>query len=578
MGKIRVLSPEVVARIAAGEVVERPAAVVKELVENSLDAGAAVILVEARGGGVGLVQVTDDGCGIAAEELETAFERHATSKVSSIGDLESITSLGFRGEALPSIAAVAEVEVTTCTGEGPGKYLHLAGGEVMESSIRARSRGTTMTVRNLFRSVPARLKFLRSPATENSHIANVVTQYALAYPEVKFTLTIDGSKLLSTPGNGELGSAVLAVYGLETARNMMEIRREAKWGDASGQGGITVSGLVGAPSVARSTRDYMSFFVNRRWISGKLLSKAVEDAYRGLLMVGKHPVSVINIEVPPSNVDVNIHPAKSEVKFQNESAVFGAVQRAVRSALLELPTPVVQQPAAVYHAPPAVPLPFAVSSWESRGECGETQPGVTRSSVVASPSAEVRSALPALRPVGQVAGTYIVAEGPDGLYLIDQHAAHERIRFEAVKAQRARGRAEVQGLLEPMVFETTPRQDVLLKGHLEELAGFGFSLEAFGTQQYLVRTVPAGLNAASAGAVLREILDGAAGSANWEERLVQTIACHSAVRAGQALSEQEMRELVRALEQTELPHTCPHGRPTVIHLSLAQLEKEFRRT
>ncbi len=323
---IKVLAPETVARIAAGEVVERPAAVVKELIENSLDASATEISVETRGGGVAMVRVVDNGTGIPSEELELAFQRHATSKLASAADLESISTLGFRGEALPSIAAVSEVELVSnqATGE-TGSYITVKEGTVTGRGGCGRARGTTVTVRNLFRNVPARLKFLRSTTTENGHIANIVTQYALAYPEVRFSLAADDRTVVATNGNGSLTDTILAVYGLDTARSMIEIKREARQ-----SGSISISGMVGAPHVARASRDYLSFFVNRRWISGRLLARAVEDAYHGMLTVGRHPIAVINIEIPPSEVDVNIHPAKTEVKFQNEGQVFGAVRRESR--------------------------------------------------------------------------------------------------------------------------------------------------------------------------------------------------------------------------------------------------------
>ncbi|MCJ7743613.1 MAG: DNA mismatch repair endonuclease MutL, partial [Dehalococcoidales bacterium] len=357
---IKVLAPQVVARIAAGEVVERPASVVKELVENSLDAGATQIAVETRGGGVSLIRVTDNGTGIPAGELELAFQRYATSKVADIGDLESIATLGFRGEALPSIATVAEVDIVTCaSGESVGAHLTLKEGAVVDRDHQARSPGTTVTVRQLFRQVPARLKFLKSPATENSHVAQVVSQYALAFPEVKFTLAINGRTLLRTPGSGRLIDSVIAVYGPEIARNMLEIGQEKEWEGSTSS--VTVTGMVGSPAVSRASRDYLSFFVNRRWISSRWLAWAVEEAYHGLLMTGKHPVAIIHIALPTREVDVNIHPTKTEVKFQTERAVVTAVQRAARRALMELaPVPQIEEAAPTYTTPtrprPVLPL------------------------------------------------------------------------------------------------------------------------------------------------------------------------------------------------------------------------------
>jgi DNA mismatch repair protein MutL len=568
---IKVLAPQVVARIAAGEVVERPASVVKELVENSLDAGATQIAVEAGGGGISLVRVTDNGTGIPATELELAFQRYATSKVADIGDLESISTLGFRGEALPSIAAVAEVDIVTCaSGESVGTHLTLKEGVVINHDHQARSPGTTVAVRQLFRNVPARLKFLKSPATENSHIAQVVSQYALAFPEVKFILSIDGWTLLRTPGSGRLIDSVIAIYGPEIARNMLEIRHEKEWEGSTSS--AIVTGMVGSPVVSRASRDYLSFFVNRRWISSRWLAWAVEEAYHGLLMTGKHPVAIVNIALPTREVDVNIHPTKIEVKFQNERAVVTVVQRAVRRALVELaPVPQIEEATPTYTAParsrPALPreeLTFSSTSGRPATPSSLTQPTPAFS-------------LPALRLLGQLSASYIVAEGPDGLYLIDQHAAHERVLFGQIKGQLAQQKIEVQGLLEPATLEVSPRQDAILKLHHKDLAEFGFSVEPFGERTYLVRAVPVWLDRKDWLGVLREIMDSPIGG-DWREKIAISIACHSAVRAGQVLSDDEMRNLIRELEKTALPNTCPHGRPTMTHLSTGQLEKEFGRS
>jgi DNA mismatch repair protein MutL len=569
---IKVLAPQVVARIAAGEVVERPASVVKELVENSLDAGATQIAVETGGGGVSLIRVTDNGTGIPAGELELAFQRYATSKVADISDLESLATLGFRGEALPSIAAVAEVDIITCaSGESVGTHLVLKEGVAVDRDHQARSIGTTVTVRQLFRQVPARLKFLKSPATENSHIAQVVSQYALAFPEVKFTLTIDGRTLLRTPGSGRLIDSVIAVYGPEIARNMLEIGQEKEWEGSTSS--VTVTGMVSSPSVSRASRDYLSFFVNRRWISSRWLAWAVEEAYHGLLMTGKHPVAIIHISLPTREVDVNIHPTKTEVKFQNERAVVTAVQRAARRALMELaPVPQIEEATPAYTAPtrPRPVLPMEGLTWPSTSEHPASSPLSTHPTPAFS--------LPALRLLGQLSASYIVAEGPDGLYLIDQHAAHERVLFEQIKSQLSQQKIEVQGLLEPATLEVSPRQDAILKLHHQDLAEFGFSLEPFGERTYLVRAVPVWLDKKDWLGVLRELMDSpVGGGGDWRERIAISIACHSAVRAGQVLSDDEMRNLIRELEKTALPNTCPHGRPTMTHLSSGQLAKEFGR-
>ncbi|MFC1912826.1 DNA mismatch repair endonuclease MutL [Chloroflexota bacterium] len=569
---IKVLDKKVISQIAAGEIVERPAAVVKELLENSLDAGANQISVEVSGGGVSLIRVTDNGGGIPAQEIALAFERHATSKIDDIGDLESIVSLGFRGEALPSIAAAAQVEIVTqVTGETGGSYLRLRDGAVVEQKSQGRSQGTTVTASDLFCNMPARLKFLKSTATENSHIANVVSQYALAYPEDKFNLSVDGRATLRTSGSGGLIDSVIAVYGLEVARNMVPIGSgEREWESGVAASSLSVNGVVGSPAVSRANRGYLSFFVNRRWISSRLLAWAVEEAYHGLLMVGKHPIAVINISLPSREVDVNIHPTKTEIKFQNERIVFSAVQKAVRQSLIELtPVPDIGEAVTIYSTPSqskqtSWPLPV----WDSRAI------GLPADSQASAPS------LPALRVLGQLLNSYIIAEGPDGLYLIDQHAAHERILFEKIQRQSLQQAIEVQRLLEPATLEVNPQQEEVLKCRYEGLVEVGFSIEPFGDRTYLVRTVPALLQGKDWVGMVRELLDSLSGSDNedWVEKAAISMACHGAVRAGQQLADGEMRELVRQLEQASLPHTCPHGRPTIIHLNSSQLRKEFGRS
>ncbi|MDD4985957.1 MAG: DNA mismatch repair endonuclease MutL [Dehalococcoidales bacterium] len=564
---IRVLAPQIVSRIAAGEVVERPASVVKELVENSLDAGATRISAEVTGGGISRIRVTDNGSGIPPDEIELAFGRHATSKIGSLKDLDAILSLGFRGEALPSIAAAAEVELTSCTrGEPAGAYIRLQDGKAVEYGSRGHSPGTTVTVENLFRRIPARLKFLRSAATENSHIANIVSRYALAFPEVGFTLSIDGRVTLRTPGSGLLIDSIAQVYGVETARSMLEIKSRQ---DESGNTPPLVTGMVGSPKVSRSSRDYLSLFVNHRWISHRMLAWAVEQAYHGLLMVGKHPVAVINISLPPGEIDVNVHPAKTEVKFRNEQAIFAILQRMVRQTLIDLtPVPKVEE----------VRKPYRASSASKRMLWPEAGTGAGPAEAPPEATGTPAFSLPALRVIGQLSTSYIIAEGPDGLYLIDQHAAHERILFEKISDRRSRHMVDAQTLLEPVPFEVTPRQGEVLKTRCENLARFGFSVEPFGEGTFLVRTVPSGLTGRDWASVIRELLDNERSHADWEERIAISIACHSAVRAGQILTDDEMREIVRQLEQTVLPHSCPHGRPTMIHLSLGQLGKEFGRS
>jgi len=542
---IRILACEVVSKIAAGEVVDRPASVVKELVENSLDAGATQISIETQDGGVRLIRVTDNGSGIPAAEVERAFHRYATSKIETVNDLEKIATLGFRGEALPSIAAAADMEILTRTDdEAAGTYLLLHNGKITKSDKRSRPRGTTVTVHHLFRDVPARLKFLKSANTEGGHIANLISQYALAFPAVRFNLVLDGRLTLQTSGSGSLRDVVAEVYGLEIAQQMLEI------GETEQIPGV--SGLVSPPSLNRSSRAYLSFFVNSRWVSSSLLARATEDAYHGLLMTGKHPIAIVNVSLPLQDLDINVHPTKRDVKFRNTQSVYSAVQKAIEKVLVKTPPPELKAMAPEQAATPSL--------WSVKPE------GFT---------------LPILRVLGQLASNYILAEGPEGLYLIDQHAAHERVLFEKIQTQRAEHRIEVQGLLEPVTLELTPAQEEVLKNKGELLSEFGFGLEHFGGRSYLLKAVPAMMTGGNLIEGVTELLDSVAGEtepAKRDEKIAQSVACHSAVRAGLTLSSEEMRALIKQLEQTKQPRTCPHGRPTMIHLSSHQLAKEFGRT
>jgi DNA mismatch repair protein MutL len=553
---IQVLASDVVSKIAAGEVIERPASVVKELIENSLDAGATQIVLEAQGGGVELIKVSDNGTGIPAPELELAFHRYATSKISNLDDLERISSLGFRGEALPSIAAVAEVEISTQTSsETTGSYMHLRKGEVVRRESRARPQGTTMTVHRLFHYFPARLKFLKSVNTENSHIAHLVSQYALAFSEVKFSLVVDKRQSLHTTGNGDLREVVSELYGSEVAQRMLKVEQN----DAL----TKVSGLISPPFLARSNRNYLSFFVNRRWVHSPLLTRATEEAYRGLLMDGQHPIAVINVSLPAQELDVNIHPAKAQIRFCHEQTVFGSVRKAIEEALAR--TPIAS----------SKPVPFSVSSgqWQSPRMIMDNEPVFA---VAQLPTLE----LPVLRVLGQLANTYIIAEGPDGLYLIDQHAAHERILYDRILTQWAQKQVEIQGLLQPITIEFSPREEETMRVNREPLAEFGFSIEPFGNRSYLIRAIPtlaAGANVIEMISALLDSLGTRESPIPWEEKIAESLACHSAIRAGQQLRSEEMRELIKQLEQTKQPRACPHGRPTMIHLSAHQLEREFRR-
>nr|MBC7245161.1 DNA mismatch repair endonuclease MutL [Chloroflexota bacterium] len=589
---IRILPPQVASKIAAGEVVERPASVVKELVENAIDAGATDIRIELRNGGRRLIRVNDNGCGIPEDEAALAFARHATSKISSEQDLLRIQTLGFRGEALASIAAVSQVTMLTSVRDGgAGILLRLEGGELVQREKHASRPGTVVTVENLFYNTPARLKFLRSEATESSHIIKLVGAYAIAYPELRFTLIENGKLVLQTSGTGKLYDVLVKVFGLEIAQQMLEIQPEESVPNhdlpPQPSSEVRVQGYIGSPSLHRATRDYQLFFVNRRWIKDRSLSYAVEEAYRTILPTGRYPVAILNITMPPADVDVNVHPTKREVRFREPRGVFAAVQRAVRYTVLQ------QSPVATATGRPAAMLPREWERYQPQllkplaSEAGLTP---AQMALEIQRTADVEPAmissvpmlerLPMLRVLGQVRQTYIIAEGPDGLYLIDQHAAHERVLFEQLQAEHASMTASAQNLLQPLPIELPPHQRSLLDAILEPLSALGFDIAPFGGDTYLVRAIPSTLQPADVPDVIAELLDVASEGRDTTlsaERLLTIIACHGAVRAGQTLTLDEARELVRLLEKTTSPYTCPHGRPTMIHLSSAQLERSFNR-
>ncbi|MBN1483516.1 MAG: DNA mismatch repair endonuclease MutL [Chloroflexia bacterium] len=630
---IQMLAPDVVAKIAAGEVVERPASVVKELLENALDAGAGTVRIEIQGGGRREIRLVDDGGGIPEGEIELACTRHATSKISAADDLFNIHTLGFRGEALASIAAVSHFTlVSRPAGQEVGVEVRVDGGEFKGRTPRACTIGTIVTVRDLFFNTPARLKFMRQARTETGYINALVSDYALAHPQVALHLLSDGRTLLQTHGSGELYDALIEVYGLETAQQMLAVEGEL----GRGVERVRVSGYVSEPALSRATRRAMTLFVNGRRIRDRSLTYAVEEAYHTLLMKGRHPLVVIQIEVDPALVDVNVHPTKSEVKFAHANLVFSAVQRTVRAALQEqapIPriarvrsdTPTIQPEPPVRRRPAgpparasaplfppdaegAVTLPprprvggplfveetpgeetevvigagEAEAGWvEAGGEPADTEVVIAGEEAAAPAQGPVEERLPPLRVVGQMAGSYILAEGPDGLYLVDQHAAHERVLYEQLLAQRRRLSVRRQALLEPLVVELTPPQQAMLGERLEELRDWGFELEPFGERAYKVRAVPAILARrdmrVQVATLLEEWSEGLQQGHSWDEQLLTTIACHSAVRAGKVLSLEEMRELIQLLERSTMPRTCPHGRPTMLLLTRGQLEKEFRR-
>ena len=591
---IRILAPHEAAKIAAGEVIERPASVVKELLENSLDAGATLISVEVREGGLALIRVADNGRGIEPGELRLAFERHATSKVAAEEDLWRIATLGFRGEALPSIAAAGEVElISRVTGNDVGARIRLRDGEVADEGSGAASPGTVFSVRRLFSSQPARLKFVRSPGSESTQVTSVISHYAMAYPEVRFDLVIDGRTTLQTPGGGSLTDAVAAVYGTDVASAAIEIDAPAEHDGAVGVRGIAVD-----PRLHRASRNYIGLYVNRRWVKNRALTFAVEEAFQGMLPVGRHPIAVLDLRIPPDEVDVNVHPTKAEVRLRNERAVFGVLQRAVRRALSDSATvpsaspslwsgggspPSERPPLFLTQTPVQSALLSARASTSAPTRLHEMESEARSSS--APTAATMAERLPLLRAVGQVGNTYVIAEGPDGMYLVDQHAAHERVMYERALAAVRAGTPEVQGLLDPLTIELSAPHRALVAEHAAAFELLGFDIEHFGDAAFVVRAVPSSLMGDDVPRHIAELLDRMARDADAQgeasrdpqHRVAASLACHAAIRAGMPMSPVEQRELLQLLEASEAPRTCPHGRPTMIHLTADAIAREFRR-
>jgi DNA mismatch repair protein MutL len=573
---IQILPDEVASQIAAGEVVERPASVVKELLENALDAGATQVTVQIEQAGRRLIEISDNGSGIPTEELALAVARHATSKLRSAEDLFHITTLGFRGEALASIASVARLTLLSHSRDAQtGARLVVEGGHAGKVEPAGIPGGTVVRVEDLFFNVPARLKFLKQDATERQQIDGLVTRYALAYPDVRFQLFHDQRPALLTTGKGNRREVLSNLYGVDTARQMIELELEDE--------GLRVTGFTSPVALTRSNRREMTFFVNGRWVLDPALNSALLQAYHTLLMVGRFPMAVLFLELPPEEVDVNVHPAKAEVRFRRGDRVFSLVQRAVRRTLLAH-SPVPQLTPNYWHGDAGQRL--VDPAWEMAAQAelppaaGEI-PQMTHLQAAQDVPGLPTGQLPLLRLVGQVGSTYLVAEGPDGLYLIDQHAAHERVLFEKWMALHER-QVPSQTLLTPAVVQLTPQAAQLINSQLSTLAHLGFQVEAFGPATFQVRALPALLGQMEPAAALRVIIedfeeDEAPLQAEVEARLAARICKRAAVKGGQTLSIEEQRALLADLEGCQSPRTCPHGRPTMIHLSVDLLERQFGR-
>ena len=537
---IRQLPPELAGKIAAGEVVERPVSVVKELVENSIDAGATRVFIEIKGGGIEQVQITDNGAGIPPQEVALAFQRHATSKLDSPEILDAIPTLGFRGEALPSIAAVSRRSLTTREADADEGYrADFYWGQAEKLGTHGCPPGTTVRVDDLFGNLPARRKFLKSAAAESGRIHDLVVRYALAYPDISFTLKVGERTALATPGDGNGENAAVAVYGPSVAASLLEVSEEDP------ETGYSVQGFIGNPGLHRANRTYMTFFVNRRWIQSRMLTHALEEAYLGMLPERRYPLAALNLGVPYEDVDVNSHPAKREVRFRQDGKVYSALQRAVRGALVAhspvrsfrtAPSGQPIIPSSGFGSPGFFRSPFDGGA----GAPSAGGPDLKSGSQGGRPEVEKigpagaamtpRQALPALRVVGQVRLTYIVAESPDGMYLVDQHAAHERVLYDAIIRRTDSEEVQVRPLLSPAPVELSPGQVATLEEHSAFLRDYGFELEEFGGLGYLVRAVPSMLATRDPGRSLVDLLDMVALEEVIKDRkdtVAATLACHS---------------------------------------------------
>ena len=618
MPKIIQLDRHVADLIAAGEVVERPASAVKELVENSIDAGAKNITIELQNGGMTFLRITDDGCGMAPDDARTAFLRHATSKIRKKEDLACIGTLGFRGEALAAISAVSKIDLLTrAQGAADGVRLHLEAGKVLSEEPAGCPCGTTILVRELFYNTPARMKFMKSDAAEASAVFSVVQQQALAHPEISFRFLKDGQEQLHTDGQGDRMAAIYAIYGRELANNMLSV--DGSWEK------LRVRGFVTRPTATRGNRAWQSFFVNNRYIKSRLLSAAVEEAYRNQIMVGRFPACVLEIDMPVQAVDVNVHPAKTEVKFLSEREVFDAVHYAVLSTLnkaagrpewkLSEKQTFAAQPHAVQ--PPKPGFYQSMQAAEYRRQAAQTPPPKPAQPVLASPvqiprskpAAQQRIELPKPSPapapapipapvqeapaqqelpvperpfriIGEALHTYIIVEQGEAVLFIDKHAAHERIRFEALKKEDHPIMAQL--LLAPVSAELSREEAAAVLENRALLERCGFEAEDFGGGDVLIRQIPSDVDVEDAKALLQELagklLAGKTLDPNGlRDELLHSIACKSAIKAGWQTSDEELRRLVQEVLTRDDIKYCPHGRPVCVTLTKRQLEKQFKR-
>lgn len=591
--QVRLLDPHTINQIAAGEVVERPASVVKELVENALDAGATRIEVDLVDSGKSRIRVCDNGCGMSGEDAVAALQRHATSKISSVDDLSEVMTLGFRGEALPSIASVSRMTLSTAMSDGLRTVFLIEGGQMAPKGGASGPYGTEVVVEDLFYNTPARLKFLKSDTTELGACLEHLYRYALANPTVAFGVTHNGQSAMHTTGSGDLLETIAEIWGREVARSLAETSVNSS--------GVAVSGFVSPPHFTKPTRAFQYLFVNGRPVKSRTLTASLDQAYRDLTPEKRYPVIVLMLNIDPSRIDVNVSPTKSEVKFQQEGQAFDAVRYAVRSALMEHGmVPTAANIAAANEALTlAQPVSFESSYLGMSGQGGALEASFmaqapaelpVEGTPVGFPSFAVQTdrypfgeLVDGLRILGQSMNTFIIAETRKGIVIIDQHVAHERILYEYLCGLKGATAIEKQALLAPETLHLDKRSAVLMKDRIEEVVRVGFDIEVFGGESFIVRAVPAALRGKDPIKVLRDLVDELVDS-SLTKRLVPTreqiwimSSCKMAVKAGDPLSHAEMEKLVVDLASTENPYLCPHGRPITIVLSRDELMRKFKR-
>jgi DNA mismatch repair protein MutL len=631
MSRIRILPEAVANKIAAGEVVERPASVVKELLENALDAGAHTIRVETESGGRRMIRVTDDGHGMTHDDALLAFERHATSKLRTAEDLLVISTLGFRGEALPTIASVSRLLLESRDGgEAEGTRVEFASGKLVGVKPAGLPPGTTVSVADLFYSVPARRKFLKSDSTELGHIASLVTHYALANPGKQFVLTTPTQTIIDCPPSAKLADRVYQLFGRQALDELVEIPPvsapfRAGESPQEPQMALCVSGFTSRPEIQRPNRNGIYVFVNKRLVRDRLILHAIHEAYRNIHPQGIFPATLVFLEMPYAEVDVNVHPAKIEVRFRRPQFVHDVTRDAIRQALMNA-RPIASFAAAAGSpssegtaSPPSMLNRAAAtapaeeiglgagsdSRFESRFSSPTEQrfgfepgasfgPGPSGSSVnwignLARPEGQSPASLPQpaeiaeLKPLGQVNASFIIAVNREGLWIVDQHVAHERVLFEQHLEARRAGRLEAQRMLVPPVIELSPRQMATFEGISEELAANGFEVASMGPRSFAIQSVPAGVLASDAERLLGEILDGverenaAVSMDTLRAKIAASTACHAAIKVNMALDQAKMEWLLGALSKTDCPMSCPHGRPVVLRYSVKEIERAFQR-